>query len=215
MGTVLLVRHGETTWNRSGRVQGWAPVGLTDRGREQARALASYVAGDYRVDRVVSSDLHRARQTSRRVAESVGEEPTFDAAWRERDFGCMQGLTKQELFGDHPEFALSTVGSPAASRRPDSGESVLDVRDRVVGAWERLCDGLGADETVLVVGHGGPNRLVLGHLDGLDVVESMLDVEQDNCALNEIRVESDARPVSVNVTSFLPPELQTRSDNVA
>ncbi|MFB6196640.1 MAG: histidine phosphatase family protein, partial [Haloplanus sp.] len=47
MTTVLLARHGETTWNRDGRLQGWAPTPLTDRGHDQARALAAAVAADY------------------------------------------------------------------------------------------------------------------------------------------------------------------------
>ncbi|MFC7197079.1 histidine phosphatase family protein [Halosimplex aquaticum] len=61
--TLLLVRHGQTTWNRDGRIQGWADSTLTERGREQARALGSHLSAEYDVDRLVASDLRRTRET--------------------------------------------------------------------------------------------------------------------------------------------------------
>ncbi|PSP97202.1 hypothetical protein BRC89_12390 [Halobacteriales archaeon QS_4_70_19] len=64
MTTVLLLRHGETTWNRQGRIQGWAPTPLTERGHEQARRAGTAIADTYDVDRVVASDLRRTRETT-------------------------------------------------------------------------------------------------------------------------------------------------------
>lgn len=64
-GTVLLVHHGETTWNRERRVQGWAPTGLTERGEEQARAAGRAIAAEHAVDRIVTSDLRRTAETAR------------------------------------------------------------------------------------------------------------------------------------------------------
>ena len=62
--TVLLVRHGETTWNRERRVQGWAPSALTERGKQQARAAGRAIAEGHAVDRIVASDLRRAAETA-------------------------------------------------------------------------------------------------------------------------------------------------------
>jgi probable phosphoglycerate mutase len=214
MATVLLARHGETTWNRSGRVQGWAPTPLTERGHDQAAALGAALASTADVDRLVSSDLRRAVETARHVARATGVDPETDAGWRERDFGCMQGLSVTDLFGGHPEYALGESGIAAATARPDSGETVIETRDRVLAAWGRLHADLPADETVVVVAHGGPIRLLLGSIRGYDIVASVLEIEQDNCAINEI-VASEPRVVRQNDTSHLPEALTVDSETVA
>lgn len=214
MATVLLVRHGETTWNRSGRVQGWAPTPLTECGHEQAAALAAHLAATYDVDRLVSSDLRRAQETARYVARETGLDLSTDPAWRERDFGCLQGLFSADLFERYPQYALSESGAAAATARPDSGETLVEVRERVLEAWERLRADAGPETTVVVVAHGGPNRLVLGSLLGHDVVDSILDIGQDNCALNEVHA-SELHVVRQNDISHLPTSLTTDSDTIA
>jgi probable phosphoglycerate mutase len=188
---VVVVRHGQTDWNREGRIQGWAPSTLTDRGREQARALGDHLADRYDFDRVVASDLRRTRETAALVREAgVVPEPVFDRAWRERDFGVYQGLTKTELFDRHPEFA-ATNGVAAAREVPENGESLLSARERVLDGWRELVTG-GAGETVLVVTHGGPIYLLLGYVRGKDVLAAITDHSQHNCAVNELRVAGAA-----------------------
>jgi probable phosphoglycerate mutase len=204
MSTVLLARHGETMWNRDGRLQGWAPTPLTDRGHEQARALAAAVDAEYDVDRVVASDLRRARQTSAHLADSVGHEPRYEAAWRERDFGRYQGLAREAVFEDHDRLSLHRAGRDAVDARPESGESLRDVRERVLTGWDRILADSAPDETVAVVAHGGPLYLVLGAVEGRGIVDAVVEGEQHNCALNELRVtDGTATVVSENRTDFL------------
>ncbi|WP_152042998.1 histidine phosphatase family protein [Salinigranum salinum] len=214
MATVLLARHGETTWNRDGRVQGWAPTPLTERGHEQAAALGIHLASDHEVDRVVSSDLRRAQETARYVARETGLDVETDSAWRERDFGCLQGLSVPELFDEHPEYALSQSGAAAATACPDSGESIVDARERVLAGWRQLHATLETGETTVVVAHGGPIRLVLGSLQGYDIVDSILEIDQNNCALNEIHA-SEPRVVRQNDTDHLSDSLSVDSETVA
>ncbi|GAA0205596.1 histidine phosphatase family protein [Halobaculum roseum] len=219
MGTILLCRHGETPWNRDRRVQGWAPTELTERGREQADALADFLGTEYAVDRIVASDLERAAETARAVSRATDAAATFDARWRERDFGRFQGLTYDGLFGTYPEYTLSEIGYAAAETVPESGESLLDMRARVREGFADLRGEVGPDETVAVVAHGGPLYVVTGELKGLDVVAAVLDQDQGNCAVNEVHVADDsarggdgvatggsatAELVRENVTSFLP-----------
>jgi len=204
MPTVLLARHGETTWNRDGRLQGWAPTPLTDRGHEQARALATTVAAEYDVDRVIASDLRRARQTAIHLADSVGREPTFESVWRERDFGRYQGLPHEAVFEEHDRLSLARAGRNAVDAPLESGETLRDVRNRVLDGWEQVLAESRDDETVAVVAHGGPLYLLLGAVGGRDIVSAVVDGEQHNCALNELRVENGAsRIVTENRTDFL------------
>ncbi|MFB6297952.1 MAG: histidine phosphatase family protein [Salinirussus sp.] len=182
--TVLAVRHGETDWNRTDRVQGWAPVPLTDRGRRDARALGAHLA-DRGVDRVVSSDLRRARETTALLREGgVEPEPTFDRAWRERGVGILQGLPAATLFEEYPEFAVDS-GVLSLRARPEGGESFLDLRDRV----HRGADGLrGAGGTVLLVTHGGPLTVLRAAAADTDLLRAVSEPSPDNCAILELRL---------------------------
>jgi probable phosphoglycerate mutase len=194
--TLLLLRHGETTWNRQNRMQGWAPVGLTDRGREQARRAGERIAAEYDPERLVSSDLLRARETTAELLSAAGPElalePSFEPAWRERGLGDLQGLTVEALFGGFPEYSVRESGAAALEARPPNGESVLDVRERVLGAWEGLLE-TGTD--TVVVTHGGPMAAVLGRLRGQDALAGTLtrDNWAGNGSLAEVVVE-DGEP---------------------
>lgn len=187
MARVLLTRHGETTWNREGRVQGWAPTPLTDRGREQARALGAHLA-ERGIDRLYASDLRRARTTAAHVADATGLEPVHEAAWRERDFGVLQGLLAETMYDEHPAFDFLSVGPAAARERPDSGESFIDTRDRALARYRELRADLGPDETAAVVAHGGTIKLLLGEIKRLDVETALLEQSTGNCSVAEVAV---------------------------
>lgn len=189
--TAVLVRHGETTWNRDRRVQGWAPTPLTDRGREQANAVAAHIADGYDVDRLVASDLRRTRETARPIGERVGVDPEFDRGWRERDFGTYQGLDYEAVF-DEAELSVAEFGRDAAEHVPESGESMVEMHARVLDAWRAFVGGLAAGQTGVVVAHGGPLRAVVGHLSGEDAVTSLGRDGHHNCALTEVRVDPAA-----------------------
>lgn len=198
MSRVVLLRHGETDWNRAGRIQGWAPVALNERGREQAAAAADHVAAAYDVDRIVTSDLLRTRQTTEYVADALDAPVERSARWRERDVGVYQGLEYADLLDRFPEFAVGETAARAADEDPDSGESFKAVRRRVVDGLRAAADRPG---TTLVVTHGGPIYLALGHVKGLDLAETLTGHEQDNCAINELRI-GDGEVVRENATPW-------------
>ena len=152
MTTFLLVRHGETDWNFERRVQGHADRPLNETGRAQARALAEELAGEP-IDAVYSSDLVRAHETARVVAERRGLPVTAVRDLREKHFGSWEGLTDQEVLARFPEARRGHWGD---------GESTAEVNARVVGALRRIAESH-PDGRVLVVTHGGPLRAVLHH----------------------------------------------------
>lgn len=187
MTRVVAVRHGETEWNRNGRMQGWAPVPLNETGREQAAAAGEWLAGEYAFDRAVSSDLLRTEETAELLLEAVGETPVaFEPAWRERDLGVYQGLTCADIEARFPTFGLGEAAYEATEATPEGGESLRDVERRVLGRFEEFTSTSG---TVLLVTHGGPLCILLGHAKGFGLTEALSTHHLDNCSVTEFRVD--------------------------
>jgi probable phosphoglycerate mutase len=183
---VLLVRHGETAWNRAGRIQGWAPTSLTDRGRAQARRLGAALAAAYDIDRLLASDLSRTRETTAQlVTGGIDVEPTFDTDWRERHMGRYQGFTRAQLHDRFPSFAIEN-GAVALEETPDGGETFGQLYDRIDTAWSEVTAAADGD-TVLVVTHGGPITIVLAILKELDLVTAVQQHTIPNCSLTAVQ----------------------------
>jgi glucosyl-3-phosphoglycerate phosphatase len=162
--TLLLVRHGETDWNRDGRWQGHSNTRLNESGRRQAAELAEQLGG---IDVLYSSDLDRARETAEIVAARLGLEVRFDRRLRERSFGAWEGLTMADI--------ESRFAEPYERWRAGEGHGAEDAEPfEIFGArvQEFLEDVLERhpDETVLVVAHGGAIRVIHALAAGLDYV---------------------------------------------
>lgn len=186
MTTLILVRHGETDWNRDGRWQGHADAPLNNRGREQARTLTDELGGED-VAAVYSSDLSRARETAEIVAAPLGRPVTVDVRLREVDVGGWSGLTTAEIQARFPdEVARWRNGDPRHTF--DGGESYAAMGDRVVAALEEIA-ARHPDDQVLVVLHGGPIRALLAHAAGISYEEQRHRREHlDNCGFVRVAV---------------------------
>jgi probable phosphoglycerate mutase len=113
---------------------------------------------------------------------------TFDRRWRERDFGRYQGLTYENLFGNHPEFDVGTSGAAAVEATPEEGESLLAMRDRVLEAGETIREGTDPGDTVAIVTHGGPIHALRAHLLDRDLVTEIGEYGTENCSVQRIRI---------------------------
>jgi broad specificity phosphatase PhoE len=175
---LLLVRHGETDWNRDGRWQGHSDTHLNEVGREQAARLAGELDA---VDVVYSSDLARARETAEIVAQRLGLDVRVDERVRERSFGAWEGKTGREIeaeFRDAHTRWLAGEGPGA-----DDAEPFASFAARVQSF---LTDVLARhpDETVLVVAHGGSIRVIHALASGLDYVRDHRSIPGvPNCTL--------------------------------
>ena len=147
---LFLVRHGESTYNAEGRLQGQADPPLTPRGRAEAEALAGLLDG-----RVISSDLIRARETAALLGHP--EVPT-DARLREIDVGEWEGRALSEL---PPGPEPSWRGGPLV---PPGGEAWPELVARVAAVVEELME----TGPWLVIAHGGVVRAAVTHLTGAD-----------------------------------------------
>lgn len=162
MTTVILVRHGETDWNRDDRWQGWADPPLNELGRQQAAELAERLR-HVPFDAVYTSDLERAHQTAEIVAAPHGVPVVADAGLREIDVGSWSGLTKAEI---EERFGGERV----------DGETRDQHRARVRAAAARLL-AAHPNERILLVTHGGTMRALAEAFDG----------PIENCAVIELR----------------------------
>jgi probable phosphoglycerate mutase len=152
---VLLIRHGQSTWNAEGRWQGRADPPLSELGTRQARRAAVALGP---LAAVWSSDLTRAAATAALLVPD-GSSVQLDADLRERQVGAWSGLTRDEIERRYP-------GWLAEGRRPEDWEPDRSVAARAWLALRAAAAALGPDETALVVSHGGLLRVVAAELGG-------------------------------------------------
>jgi broad specificity phosphatase PhoE len=154
---VLLVRHGETDYNATGRFQGRTDTPLNDRGRAQSRALACALAGEG-LAALYSSPLARARETAKIIGARLGLEPVYDDRLVEAYAGEWQGRLCADVIAEAPgAFAAWRAAEPGF--RFPGGESVAEQAARVTAA---LADIAAGPLPALVVTHGGAIRAVAG-----------------------------------------------------
>ena len=153
---IIVWRHGRTAWNVAGRVQGQSDVPLDDVGRQQARSAAARLA-TLSPSRIVTSDLSRAADTAAALGDLCGVAVETDQRLREMGFGAREGLTWAEAWEQMPE------GMRAWQNGDDSqiagSEGRLDTGHRFAAALREYADGLGVDETIVVVAHGAVARV--------------------------------------------------------
>lgn len=192
---LVLVRHGQTEGNASGRFQGQLDVPLNEQGREQARRLAPVIAG-LAPDRVVASDLSRANETAETLASACGVAVETDAGLREIDVGTWQWRTPDEVMAEAPWFE-STLMAGLDFRRSDTGETASEAGERVRGVLARLAEEH-PGETTVVVGHGLALRVGLTFALGLDFAASGAFSGLWNCSWSVLEVRERWRLLSYN-----------------
>jgi len=149
---VTVVRHGETEWNLSRRVQGQKNSQLTDTGIKQAE-LTSEALKDEKFDVLYSSDLQRARETAEIINRPHNLEHRIEIDLRERDFGIMEGYTLAEVQEKFPEVYSGYKSRDESYIIPD-GENLVNLYGRVKNAVNRIV-GENQGKHILIVTHGG------------------------------------------------------------
>src|ERR671912_717961 len=154
---LVLLRHGRTEWNVTGRFQGQAEVPLDGGGRQQAAAAAPLVRAFEPVS-IFSSDLLRTLQTAEPLAALTGLEVQTDKRLREIHVGSWEGLLGEEIRARAPELA-GRVWRGEDVRRSPTGESPQEVADRVAEALGEIAETADDHSTIAVVTHGLAGRV--------------------------------------------------------
>lgn len=186
MTTIFLARHGESDWNVEKRFQGHSDRPLTERGRDQAHALADLV-GSEKIDAVYTSPLSRARETAEIVAARAGLEAVALPELREVDTGSWSGLSRADVEARFPEgFARWRSGGSGW----ENGETYEEMAERVIGALRKIAEDH-PDGRVLVISHGGPIRAIHAAAEGLAIKDyRRLKPVEPNARLSAVAVEN-------------------------
>jgi probable phosphoglycerate mutase len=163
---LVVLRHGRTAWNASGRFQGQADIPLDTRGLAQAERAADVLA-ELAPAEIVASDLSRARQTAEPLARLTGLAVRTDPRLREINVGTWEGLTIDEALGrlDPAEAARYLAGEDV--RRSPTGETVAEVAARASEALAEIGSRAAPGSTVVVVMHGLAGKVGVCQLVGL------------------------------------------------
>jgi probable phosphoglycerate mutase len=180
--TIVLVRHGETVWNRAGRIQGQTDSELTREGVLQAESVGRRLAS-MSFDGLWSSDLGRAHHTAAVIAQHVGARVQLESRFRERGFGIAEGKTYAEIDRDFPEM-FSRVRDTDPDFSAPGGESRRQFSERVTSALTDYAN-THAGKSILVVTHGGVLAALFRWLSGLPIA-SPHKIEIPNAAFNEL-----------------------------
>ncbi|MGB0562362.1 MAG: histidine phosphatase family protein [Spirulinaceae cyanobacterium] len=203
---LLLVRHGETDWNKASRFQGIKDIPLNDHGRFQARKAAEYLA-EIPFNAAVSSPLLRSKETGEIILEQhPGIDIELEPDLKEIGHGLWEGKLSTEIEAEYPGLLAQWQSQPETVQMPE-GENLQDVWDRAVGAWDRIVARLaeGEPKTVLVTAHDAVNKVILCALLGLEP-KNFWNIKQGNGAVSVIDYPQGAedQPVlqAMNLTTF-------------
>jgi broad specificity phosphatase PhoE len=180
---ILLARHGETLFNVAGRWQGQSDSPLTERGLAQARELGRALSGEA-IAAVYSSDLGRAMQTAQEVAAPHSLAVRADVRLREIETGGFTGLDAAGIDAEYPGTRKAWATAPAGMRLPN-GETLLGAQTRALAFFAEQMPGH-ADQTIVVISHGGIGQTILVNAMGGTVDDMWLKERVDNCQISRL-----------------------------
>ncbi|MEV7654909.1 histidine phosphatase family protein [Streptomyces anulatus] len=203
MGELILIRHGETEWSRSGQHTSYTDLPLTDVGERQARALVPLLA-DRNIGLTLVSPMIRARRTA---ALAGLPDPRVTPELREWDYGGYEGITTLAIRRTRPFWNLWTDGvDPGSEEHPgESPEQIGQRADQVLAGVRSAADGIGSADIALVA-HSHFLRVLTARYLGLTPAEGRL-FQLATGALSRLGTEH-GRPVVAALNVALPESLQ-------
>ncbi len=200
---LLLVRHGETDWNKAGKFQGQIDVPLNDNGREQSRRAAEFLK-DIKLDFAISSSMLRPKETAEIILKHHSDlQLQLRDELREISHGLWEGKFESEIEQSYPGLLEEWKTSPETVQMPE-GENLEQVWTRAIADWRKIVQSVSG--TGIVVAHDAINKAILCHLFGLKP-EHFWKFKQGNGAVSVIDYPHgpDGLPVlqAMNVTTHL------------
>ncbi|MDN6888137.1 histidine phosphatase family protein [Variovorax sp. CAN2819] len=196
---LILIRHGETAWNRELRFQGHADVPLNDMGHEQARRLGLRLASETAVQHIFSSDLMRAQQTAAPGAQQLSLPVATSAALREQFFGVVEGMRSDEIQSLHPRAWEEWLEFREDHAMPE-GETPREFHARIIAALGNIASEH-RGRHLIVVTHGGVLDMVWRTARGLSLSGPRRS-DIPNAGFNRIRIADPQRPDDIEIVEW-------------
>ncbi|EJL71538.1 fructose-2,6-bisphosphatase [Variovorax sp. CF313] len=196
---LILIRHGETAWNRELRFQGHADVPLNDIGHEQARRIGLRLAGESAVQHIISSDLMRAQQTAAPAASQLSLPVVTSAALREQFFGVVEGMRSDEIQNLHPRAWEEWLEFREDHAMPE-GETAREFHTRIIAALGSIA-AAHRGQHLIVVTHGGVLDMVWRTARGLSLSGPRRS-DIPNAGFNRIRIADPAEPEAIEIVEW-------------
>lgn len=181
MKDIILVRHGQTEWNRVERFRGRRDIDLNEYGREQARLVARRLAGQYKISVVYTSPLKRTFETAGPISRMTGAELILDEGLIDLNFGELEGLSPDEAEERYPGVYRAWLERPQEVVFP-GGEGLAVVRERVTRVLRAAAELEGEGAAVLVT-HRVPCKVLVCAALGIDN-SHFWQIEQDNSGVS-------------------------------
>ena len=202
---IILVRHGETDWNKQGRFQGQIDIPLNHNGKTQAKSASTFLK-NISIHKAFSSSLSRPIETAQIILkEHPGIKIVLKENLKEIGHGKWEGKLESEIKSEWPNLLKEWKLSPEKVQMPE-GENIQEVSTRSITGWIEICKSLENDETALVVAHDAVNKTILCHLLGLTPSEIWM-IKQGNGGITVIDTsEKEGQPdviTCLNLTSHL------------
>ncbi|WP_457681026.1 alpha-ribazole phosphatase [Thermovibrio sp.] len=198
MPKIILVRHGKTVWNAEGRYQGKMDVPLNEEGKEQARRVGEALK-DFPVKAVYSSPLSRCKDTAWEIAKHHDLPVEVKEGFKEIDHGKWEGMLAAEVEKEYPELLELWRTSPSKVKMPE-GESLQDVYERVVKAFNEVVSKHEDEDLIVIVGHDATNKVLMCHLLGVDL-DKFWAFKQANCGITVLEYSPKTGKVVVHVAN--------------
>jgi broad specificity phosphatase PhoE len=184
---ILLIRHGETDWNRIRRFQGRSDLPLNQKGKDQAHALALALK-DESLTAIYSSPLIRTLETARLIKVFHPSIPLFEEEGLvEMNLGEFEGMEAQRWAAEYPDFLRTWQETPASVTMP-GGESLQEVQTRAIGTLERITKLYPTESTLLLCSHNFVNLTMLCYALRVPL-DRFREVRQETAALNVLYMQ--------------------------
>jgi broad specificity phosphatase PhoE len=201
MTKVILVRHGQTAWNREERFRGHAEVPLDEIGLAQAKATAARISAQWKPDAIYAGPLSRTVKTAEPAAQLFNLDVQIEPDLIDADCGDWQGFSPGEVNKRWPAEFHSYLHTPRDFQFP-GGESLEQARRRAMNCVNILIEHH-PDQIIVLVSHTALNRLILLSVLGLDS-HSFWSIRQDTCAINVFESEENQLTlITLNETGHL------------
>jgi len=178
MAYLILVRHGESVWNKQGLWTGLTDISLSEKGKEESQK-AGVLLKDIKIDEAYSSPLKRSTETLAEIIRALKYEVpiTFDKSLNERNYGLLTGKNKWDLQKEYGEEKFQKIRRAWDYPIP-GGETLKDVYNRILPYYNReILPKLKNGKNILIVAHGNSLRALIKHLE---------EISDENISLLEI-----------------------------